>query len=202
MKKLIAITAIAGLAVLALAVAVPASAATVGVTDDESRVGITSSWFASLFQRVFHTTDIDNAVVDSSSNSGRNTIVSDDDQSNTSIGTGGTTSATLVDNTAGNTATLADVESSDGTTDTVSDTTDESRVNIDYDDEVDDDFRVENEADVENNITSDADAGRNTVDSGDDLDFAAVTTGTADSATGLSNMFGTVLRDFFRTIRM
>ena len=198
MKKFIAVFAIVAVVTL---MAGSASAATVGKISDESRVNLSTKLLVTLFNRFFHNSTIRNDSVDSSSNSGGNTLDGKDDSGDWSIQTGDVTSAGLVENTANATEVTGDLETPDGSDITVTEVSDESTVNASTDEDLDDDELIENNQDVTNVQSASTNTGDNTGVSGDELYRASIKTGMGDSAVGTSNVFNMIAKMWTRRVR-
>lgn len=185
---------------LILALPLTARAADVSGTIDESTVSIIGSWIMRLIFRNTNNTTINNTV-NATSNSGRNEVSSADDQSGTTIQTGGTYTAAMVENEANNNFISVEAESPDGTDATVADTSDESDVGIETTDTIDSDVENTNEAVTTNDINTESNSGENRVRSDDDLDTVLVDTGASQTGSGLSNLFNIDIFHLVRRIR-
>lgn len=178
----------------------PVQAATVDNVENESSVLVRGIWFFRLLLQNDNTAQIGNNIT-TSARSGENVVDSLDDQSDTTLMTGGTFSGSAVENTANTNETVVDVESTPSTDDSVDTVTDESSVELTTEDSIDNQAQTANEVVVENNVDTTSDTGLNRVTSGDDLDRTTLWTGIANSATAVSNWFNREMFSFVRRLR-
>jgi len=197
MKKFVAGISIAMLAFVFTGVA---SAATITNVNDESSAHTLAQWLLNLVSTNSNTAVITNSV-SATANSGGNAVTSADDQTGTSITTGDSSSAVLVDNTANANYTTADIESGGGGTDTIDQVNDDSTVTAESHDQATETETNTNLVTVNNELSATANTGGNIVTSGDGLDGTTVSSGVTDSASGLANLFNINVRNIIRTIR-
>lgn len=198
MLKTTIITTLVALALFS--VSAPAMAATIGNVSDSSIASSFTNWLISLFMTNNNNAEITNNVT-SSANSGGNTFTSADDQANTEVFTGDASSATLVENSANNNMVGEEYEAADGSTDTITDVSDESIASASLNDTLDNQIENNNNVVVENNVDATADTGNNSVTSGDSLNDSKASTGIAGSVSGVSNLFNFNLNNIIRRLR-
>ncbi len=197
MKKLIA-----GLSamVFVLAMTGVASAATISNINDDSSATTLAQWIVKVFVHNTNTASIDNNVTASAS-TGNNTVTSADDQEGTVISTGNSAAAVVVDNSANNNTVKENLDSANGAGGTIDSVNDESTASSTFEDKLCNDITNDNSVTVANDLSSDATTGDNTVNSQDSLKDTKVTTGTTDSAVGITNTFNVNVKEIVRTLR-
>lgn len=199
MKKLVTLLSIAAL----VAVAIPASAATITNTNDGSWAKISYWLGVHLTGTNTNTAEIINEVT-SAANSGGNFIDSTEYQSGTTIRTGSAEAVTSVNNEAN----LITIDSSldtslfDGNNnDSIDMTNDESAAAIKQNQHVmEDDFNT-NLVAVANLAASIANTGDNATTSGEELQTSTIDAGAASSGSVVTNLFNKISQTFHRVIR-
>ncbi len=196
MKKLIAGL---GAAVLALTVAGTAGAAKISLINDDSAG--TSVSVKSILAKITNNNGLGvlNAV-SSSGNSGGNTVVSADDQSSTTVGTGVASAATLVDSTANANEVVEDYESA-AADDEITNVDDNSDGTATTADSLENDIVNNNATQVTNSVGGTSDSGTNAVVSGDSLTDTAVTSGSSDAAAGVLQAFNLNVKDIMHRVK-
>lgn len=201
MKKLIA-----GLGIVAVffSFAGYADASSIKKVLDDSLATVTSSF--DIFVKMANHNDIDLVnSASSGSNSGGNAIVSGDSLTTTSVTTGDTGAATMVDNTGNSNALTEDVQTDedDGASGpAIEDVEDSSTAVIAQSDTVDNEMGNWNAGPVDNTASSDADAGNNAVASADDQSGTTIVAGKALSGTVIVNLLHTNIKDILREVGM
>lgn len=198
MKKIIAGI---GVAALALVAASPASAAIVRNIGDNSVGSILTMFGATFNFATSNTANISNNVT-TSSNTGGNIVMSDDDQRDTQLTSGAASSGSAVENAANTTMVSTELDTPDTTGDIVEDINDDSNGSITTTDTLDDQFDATNDVTVDNAVDASSQTGLNQVISGDSLLNTKLNTGIGDSATVVSNAFNLTVKEILRKIRI
>lgn len=196
MKKVFAGAVVA---VFAFAVAASSQAALIKNINDSSVATSTATWLISVLMNNLNGIGFTNTVT-STGNSGANTHVSADDQSNSSVSTGNADSASLADNNANNNLLSEEYESSNGADNDIQDVDDSSVATTTSDDTLENEMNNKNETEFKNGVDSTGNSGTNAVVSGDSLSDSSTSTGNAGSASGVLNGFNTNIKSVVRRI--
>lgn len=197
MKTFISVLSLAALVVFA----VPASAATISSTNDGALARI-SYWLNVNFTGTnTNTAEIINEVA-ATSNSGDNSITSDEYQSGTTITTGAAEAITSVENQANLITVDSTAEVVFGTNgnDRIESTNDSTAI-IRLRENIAEDYVNQNLVGVANFSAATANSGMNATDSGEELQNAGITAGTATTGSVVTNIFNKITETFHRHIR-